>query len=98
MKGLFWNSNGLRDQAKPRFLFDLTRDHNLDFIEILETKRKEFISQELSHFCANRNFHWSLSPPKGRSGGTLVGVDTEKFNVQNIVHGDFYVKFKLRNK
>jgi hypothetical protein len=22
MKGIFWNSNGLRDRAKPRFLFD----------------------------------------------------------------------------
>jgi hypothetical protein len=40
MKGLFWNSNGLRDQAKPRFLFDLTKEQLLDFITILETKNR----------------------------------------------------------
>jgi exonuclease III len=42
MKGLFWNSNGLRDQAKPRFLFDLTKEQQLDFIAILETKKTGF--------------------------------------------------------
>jgi hypothetical protein len=56
MKGVFWNSNGLRDQAKFRFLFDSTKEHNLDFIAILDTKRKDFTTIELAHFCANKNF------------------------------------------
>jgi hypothetical protein len=98
MKGFFSNSNGLRDQGKPRFLFDSTREHQLDFISLLKTKTKDFNSQELSHFCANKNFQWSWAPPKGHSGGILVGVNLEKFDVQNIVQGDFYLKFKLKNK
>jgi hypothetical protein len=36
MNGMFWNSNGLRDQAKPRFLFESVNDHDLDFIAISE--------------------------------------------------------------
>jgi hypothetical protein len=89
MKGFFWNSNGLRDQAKPGFLFDSTSEHQLHFISLLETKKKDFNSQELSHFCAKKNFQWSWATPKGRFGGILVGVSMEKFDVQNIVQGDF---------
>jgi hypothetical protein len=56
MKGIFCNSNGLRDQAKFGFLFDSTKEHNLDFIAILETKRNDFNTSEVSHFCANNFF------------------------------------------
>jgi exonuclease III len=97
MKGLFWNSNGLRDQAKPRFLFDVTRENQLDFIAILETKRKYFIPQELGHFCANK-YHWSWTQPRRRSGGNLVGINSEHFDVLDIAQGNFYLKFKLKSK
>jgi exonuclease III len=56
MKGIFWNSNGLRDPAKHRFLFETTRENNLDFISILETKRKDITINELSHLCPGKTF------------------------------------------
>jgi hypothetical protein len=59
MKGIFWNSNGLRDQAKPRFLFDSMKEYQLDFIAILESKRADFNPSELAHMCANKDFTWS---------------------------------------
>jgi hypothetical protein len=34
MKGMFWNSNGLGDLNKPRFLFDSMIEHQLDFIAL----------------------------------------------------------------
>jgi exonuclease III len=98
MKGLFWNSRGLRDLAKSRFISETTREENLDFICLQETGRNDFLSHELKHFCAGKNFIWSWSHPRGRSGGILVSVDANKFDIANISHGDFYVKFKLRNK
>jgi exonuclease III len=98
MKGVFWNSNGLRDQAKVRFLFDLTKEHQLDFIAILETKRKDFTASELAHFCANKNYSWNWSPTRGRSGGILLGVNIENFDVQSVVLGNFHVKLHLKNK
>jgi hypothetical protein len=97
MRGLFWNSNGLRDQVKPRFLFDSTREHKLDFIAIIESKRKYVNPQELAHLCANKNFSWYWTPPRGNSAGILVGVDLDKFQIQNIVRGNFFMKFKLDN-
>jgi hypothetical protein len=59
MKGLFWSSNGLRDWAKFRFLFDSSKDQQLYFIAILETKRNNFLALELAHFCANGNYSWN---------------------------------------
>jgi hypothetical protein len=70
MKGIFWNSRGLRDLAKPRFLFDASNDHNLDFIALLETHRKGYSKAELSTFCGSRGF---------LGNGALLEADREVF-------------------
>jgi exonuclease III len=62
---MFWNSNGLRDQTKPRFLFESVKEHQLDFIAISESKRSDFNQIELAHCCANKDFKWSWTQPKG---------------------------------
>jgi hypothetical protein len=36
--------------------------------------------------------------PHGRSGGILLGVDLNVFDIGAIDEGDFYVKFTLRYK
>jgi hypothetical protein len=41
---------------------------------------------------------WDWIPPRGRSGGILLGVNKEKFDVLDIKHGNFLLKFKLCNK
>jgi exonuclease III len=98
MRGVFWNNNGLRDQAKFRFLFDSTKEHQLDFIAILETKRKDFTALELAHFSANKNYSWNWSPTRGHSGGILLDVNIEIFDIQSVVLGNFHVKLHLKNK
>jgi hypothetical protein len=55
-------------------------------------------SNELSHFYANKIFVWEWSPPNGGSGGILVSLNQDKFDVLDILHGDFFLKFKLCNK
>lgn len=98
MKGILWKSTGLWDLAKSGFLLDTSNEQNLDFIALLETGRNDFTSLELSHFCGEKNFFWSWTSPRGRSGGILVRVNLDTYDVGNIVHGDFHVKFKLQNK
>jgi hypothetical protein len=34
VKGIYWNTNGLKDQKNPRFISDLTKEHNLNFIAL----------------------------------------------------------------
>jgi hypothetical protein len=41
---------------------------------------------------------WNWTPPRGRLGGFLLGVNKEKFDVLDIKHGNFTLKFKLCNK
>ena len=89
MKGIFWNSHGLRDLAKHRFLHDTAQLHNLDFISILETDRHDYSTECLNNFCANSNFLWHWTPPRGMSGGILLGVNLSNFVVDKVETGDF---------
>ena len=40
MKRVFWNNRGLNDLAKIKFLADIAKEQNLDFIALLETGKK----------------------------------------------------------
>jgi hypothetical protein len=46
MKGIFWNSRGLRDLAKFRFLSETTKEQQLDFIALLETCRANYTDMD----------------------------------------------------
>jgi hypothetical protein len=51
MKGVFWNSNGFRDPKKHRFVSDLRKEHQLSFIMISKTGRKNFHDAVLRNLC-----------------------------------------------
>ena len=74
MKGIFWNSRGLKDLAKRRFLVDASIEHRLDFITLSETGRDNFSPQFLSTLSGGIDFDWHCLPPRGRSDGILLGV------------------------
>jgi hypothetical protein len=42
MKGVFWNSRGLGDLAKHRFLAELVKEEQINFIALSETGRDLF--------------------------------------------------------
>jgi hypothetical protein len=98
MKGIIWNSNGFRDPKKHHFFEDITREQNLAFMAILETGRSSFTDPFLKNLCAEKNFLWHNKDPQGRSGGILVGIELDVFDIGAIDEGDFYVKFHLCNK
>ena len=75
MKRIFWNSRGLTDLAKRRFLADASIEHKLDFIALSETGRDNFTSQFLSTLSGGVDFDWHCLPPRGRSGGSYLGLD-----------------------
>jgi hypothetical protein len=51
MKGVFWNSRGLSDLAKTRFLRETSKEQSLDFIAHLETCKKDFSQKTLNNLC-----------------------------------------------
>ena len=48
MKGIFWNSRGLKDLAKRTFLAEVSLEHRLDFIALSKTGRDNFVPQFLN--------------------------------------------------
>ena len=96
MKGVFWNSRGLADLAKHRFLAELVKEEQINFIALSETGRDDFPDHILKNLCGGHEFLWHSMAPHGRSGGILLGVDLNVFDIGAIVQRDFYVKFTLR--
>ena len=74
MNGMFLNSRGLRDLAKHTRIADSIREHNLDFVGISETGKRDFSVSLLNRLSGSVDFTWISRPPRGRSGGLLLGV------------------------
>ena len=74
MNGMFKNSRGLRDLAKHLHIADCIREHNLDFVAILETGKRNYSQSLLNRLSGGEDFEWVSRPPHGRSGGLLIGI------------------------
>ena len=98
MKGMIWNSEGLGDTVKHHTIQETVREQKLDFVGLLETGRSNFASHFLKHLAGGLDYAWYCLPPHGRSGGILVGFNSTSISVQNVVTGDFCVKFQLKSK
>jgi exonuclease III len=98
MRGIFWNSNGLKDSKKHKFISDLTKEHDLNFIALSEIGRSDFGPRFLKNLSVGRDFLWHAKAPVGRSGGMLLGIDLQFYDIGAIDEGEFYIKFHLCNK
>jgi exonuclease III len=98
MIGLIWNCQGLGKDIKIEFLKELIRKEKIDFIGIQETNKKSFDDSWLLSISSNRNFAWFWSPAKGRSGGLLVGLDADVFDIRQVDKGDFMIKVLMAHK
>ena len=83
MNGIFENSRGLGDWAKHLNIAHHVRDYKLDFLAISETGRRDFPSSILNRLSDGVDFTWHSCPPRGRSGGMLLGkrFGTERRNL-----------------
>jgi hypothetical protein len=98
MKGFYWNSRGLSDLAKYRYISEAIRDHHLDFIAIMETGKQDMSGANLNRLSGGADFAWHCLPPRGRSGGILLGINSLVLDLSVIVEGKFFVKFHQQNR
>jgi len=98
MNGIFMNSRGLGDLAKHLNIAQYVRDHKLDFLAISETGRRDFPVSVLDRLSGGMDFTWHSIPPRGRSGGILLGVLSDSMEVLAYTSGEFHIKFHIRNK
>ena len=52
----------------------------------------------LNHLSGGIEFIWKWIPPRGKSGGILIGVRASTFKVLDYSFGEFHIKLHLRNK
>ena len=76
----------------------MTKEKNLDFIALSETGRANVPDSTLNNICAGRDYIWHCKDPVGRLGGMLLGINLATFDIGEIEEGDFFIRFKLRDK
>ena len=52
----------------------------------------------LDRLSSGIDFTWHFIPPRGRSGGILLGVKEDSMDVLARTDGDFHIKLHLRNR
>jgi hypothetical protein len=55
-RNIFWNINGFKDPNKHKFISDLTKKNNLNFIAISEIGRSEFMPRFLKNLLSGRDY------------------------------------------
>jgi hypothetical protein len=97
MNGMFNNSRGLGDLSKHLHIAHCINDHNLYFVAISETGRRDFSQTLLDRLSGGLEFEWTSQPPRGRSGGILLGVRTDTMEVLDRSGGDYHIKLHIQN-
>jgi hypothetical protein len=98
MIGLIWNCQGLGKDSKFEFLKELIRDEKVDFIGLQETNKKQFSDSWLASIGISKLFAWFSSPPNGKSGGLLVGFNSDVFYVREHAAGEFMIRTLVLHK
>jgi len=84
--------------AKYRYISEAIKEQNLDFVAAMETRKKDMSRANLNRLSGGADYIWHYLPPRGRSGGILLGINALNLELSLIVEGEFFIKFHLRNK
>ena len=95
---MFWNVSGIGKDNKKIFIRENINNRKLDFIGIQETIKDNFSKTELHNLCGGRNFQWKWSQPRGRSGGILVGINCDNFDIINVEIGVYFIRILVFDK
>ena len=92
MNGLFWNCRGAGKRGRTTCFSHIIRDHSLDFMGILETKKDNFTPKYLRQVDPFDRFSWNWIPFVGKSGGVLSGVKKETLEVISWTAGNYLLQ------
>ena len=98
LNGLIWNSRGPREKSKRDFIKATVVNSNLDFIGIQETIKQDFTQPFLASMGGEAAFNWTWTPARGRSGGILLGINSNTFNVLEKEMGEYFIRTLVHNK
>ena len=92
-----WNMWGLGQEGRQRQLTNYIKKENADIVGIQETVRSDFSIAELESLSCH-NFAWQWLPATRHSGGILLGVKEDTFEVDDMDRGEFFVSMLLTHR
>ena len=98
MISVFWNSRGVTAPGRKNFIDDNIVPLKVDYIGIQETKKDQFSNSFLKNLLGNRDFAWIFLPSVGSTGGILVGVNCEVFEILSWEIKTFSFSIVVRDK
>ena len=93
MKCMFWNVRGLGTAHRRGLIFNHVIQENLDIVGIQETIKQEFSDHELKDMSDTVDFAWKWTPARGHSGGLLLGIKVESFEVEQVEVASYFLGF-----
>ena len=77
--------------AKYRYISEAIREQNLNFVAVMETGKKDMSRANLNRLSGGADYIWHCLPPRGRSGGILLGINALNLELSLIVEGEFFL-------
>ena len=56
MRGFYWNSRGLSDSAKYRYISEAIKEHNLDYVAVMVTGKRDMSRANLNRLSGGADF------------------------------------------
>lgn len=94
-QGIFWNCRGLRKKGVTSFLKDLIFQYQFHFVGLQETMIKNCDDSLIRSFDIHQEYLWKWIPSNGRSGGILVGIKLEQYDVGSFKQGEYMLQMNL---
>ena len=98
MKLLFWNIRGFGAKGRRSQIIELIKKHHIDGVCFQETIKNKFTDRELHSLCGGLQFWWSWIHATSHSGGTLIGINEDRFDVRGEKKWTFSRNVQLLDK
>jgi exonuclease III len=98
MRAAGWNMRGFSWSGQRTQLHDFISKEQLDIIFLQETMHQDFTDRELRSLVNGELFHWHWRAAVGRSGGMLLGIRDDAFEVGSIDQGQFFLGASIMHR
>ena len=98
MIGIFWNCRGAGKKGMSTCLTDLINANEVDFIGLQETMKSSYTPSFFRKLDPHQRFMWDWNRSRGKSGGILLGVNRDKFDIIEVKHGRYTLQVNLFDK
>jgi len=92
-----WNIREFGQDGRRRQIKEYLRQEDVDIVGFQETIRQDFSIMELEALSRHK-FVWTWVTTAGHSGGILLGVKEDTFEVDDMDRGEFFVSMALTHK